>query len=307
MSRRLSHLWLAALLALVATQAAAEEKKCQLMMLAKLDMSTDLSGRVNVPMSIGGRNVSLLIDTAGYVSTLTRYSVEQLGLHPESAFRPLESYYGGEIVSQFVTAHDVTLDHLKGDKFIFFVMSNNRASPDIGGTLAPDLLRAYDVEFDFANSAFRLFSKEHCEGAVVYWTKDPFGRVAFRIDNSGHMVVPVLLDGKELRAAIDTGAADTVASFDRVGDKFSLSEKTAGVSLVPGRPADRPHYRYPFKTLTFDDVTVNNPDITLVPDRQSKMSSSNADIIVGMNVIRRLHVYIAYGEQYLYVTPATAH
>ena len=35
------------------------------------------------------------------------------------------------------------------------------------------------------------------------------------------------------------------------------------------------------------------------------MSRSDADIIVGMNVIRRLHLYIAYSEKNLYVTPAT--
>ncbi len=168
-------------------------------------------------------------------------------------------------------------------------------------------MRAYDVELDFANNTFRLFSKEHCEGAVVYWTKGAFGSVAFHIDNIGHMVVPVLLDGKEMRAAIDTGAPDTVASFDRVEDKFNVSEKTAGMALVPGSSAERPRYRYPFKTLTFDDVTVTNPDITLVPDRQSKMSGADMDIVVGMNVIRRLHMYIAYGEQRIYVTPATAH
>jgi predicted aspartyl protease len=306
MSKRLLSL-VALFLAAVATQASAEERKCELLETAELPMSTDLSGRVNVPMTIGGQTVHLMIDTAGYVSTLTRYTVTTLGMHPESAFRPLETYYGGEIVNQFVTAHDIMLGHLKASAFMFFVMSNSRASPDIGGTLSPDVLRAYDADFDFAGGTFRLFSKEHCEGAVVYWTKGPFGRVVFRGDDSGHMVVPVMLDGKEMRAAIDTGAADTVASLDRVEDTFDFSEKSPGMTLIPGRPADRPRYRYPFKTLTFDDITVNNPDITLVPDSQSKMNRSDSDIIVGMNVIRRLHLYIAYGEKTLYVTPATAH
>jgi predicted aspartyl protease len=298
---------LAAWLVLMSSAAQAEEQKCQLLQVAKLDMSTDLSGRVNVPMMVGNQPVNLLIDTGGFVSTLTRYTVEKLGLHPESAFRPLERYYGGEIVSQYVTAHDVMLDRLKGDRFMFFVMSNDRDLPDVGGTLAPDILRAYDADFDFANGAFRLFSKEHCEGKVVYWTQQPYGRVAFHIDESGHMVVPVVLDGKEVRASIDTGAADTVASFDRVTSKFDLDEKSPGMTLLRGANAERPRYRYPFKTLTFDDVTVSNPDITLVPDRQSKMGTADMTIILGMNVIRRLHVYIAYGEQYIYVTPATAH
>jgi predicted aspartyl protease len=288
------------------TAQAAAEEKCQLMEAAELDMSTDLSGRVNVPMTVGGQNIKLMIDTAGFVSTLTRYTVKSLGLPSESAFRPLETYYGGEVVDHFVTAHDVMLGHLRASSLIFFVMSNYRTSADVGGTLAPNVLRNYDADFDFEKGVFRLFSKDHCEGKVVYWTTGGFGQVSFRLDNSGHIVVPVLLDGKEVRAAIDTGSADTVASFDRIEDKLNLDEKSPGMTLIPGRPADRPRYRYPFKTLTFDDVTVSNPDITLVPDKQSKMGGSDETIVLGMNVLRRLHIYIAYGEEKLYVTPATA-
>jgi predicted aspartyl protease len=300
-------LLLAASLVLVSAHAAAEEPKCQLVQVAKLDMSTDLTGRVGVPMTVGDQTVNLLIDTGGFVSTLTRYTVEHLGLHPQSAFRPLERYYGGEIVNQYVMAHDVMLDHLKGDRFMFFVMSNDRDLPDVGGTLAPDILRAYDADFDFANSTFRLFSKDHCEGKVVYWTQGPYGRVSFRINESGQMIIPVMLDGKEVQAAIDTGASDTVASFDRITSKFDLDEKSAGMTRVPHSSAQRPRYRYPFKTLVFDDVTVANPDITLVPDEQSKMGGADMTIVLGMNVIRRLHMYIAYGERTIYVTPATAH
>jgi hypothetical protein len=37
------------------------------------------------------------------------------------------------------------------------------------------------------------------------------------------------------------------------------------------------------------------------------MGNANETIVLGMNVLRRLHIYIAYGEEKLYVTPATAH
>lgn len=292
--------------AAVATEAAAEEK-CQLLEAAELPMSTDISGRVNIPTTIGDHTVKLMIDTGGYVSTLTNYTVKSLGLPSEAAFRPLETYYGGEIVDHFVTAHDVMLGHLKASSLMFFVMSDYRSSYDIGGTWAPSMLSSYDVDFDFANGMFRLFMKDHCEGKVVYWTRDPYGIVSFHLNNGHQIIVPVLLDGKEVRAAIDTGAADTVASFERVEDTLNLDEKSPGMTLVPKLPPGRPRYRYPFKTLTFDDVTVTNPDITLVPDKQSKMSSASETIVLGMNVLRRLHIYIAYGEQKLYVTPATAH
>lgn len=295
-------LLLALCLGIGAVGHARAEEKCQLIQAANFDLSTDISGRVNIPMTIGGQNVKLMIDTAGYVSTLTRYAVKSLGLTSESALRSLETYYGGEVVDHYVTAHDVMLGRLKASRLMFFVMSDYRSSYDIGGTLAPDILSAYDVDFDFAGSKFRLFMKDHCEGKVVYWTREPYGVVSFRMDNMHHIMVPVLLDGKEVRAAIDTGAADTVASLERIEDKLDLNDKSPGMV-----PEPRLRYRYPFKTLTFDDVTVSNPDITLVPDGQSKMGNADQTIVLGMNVLRHLHVYIAYGEQKLYVTPATAH
>jgi predicted aspartyl protease len=303
-----SHIFIGLMtLAAGATHAIAEEEKCHLYRIAQLEMSTDLTGRVNVPMTVNGQSVNLLIDTGGYVSTLTRYAVKSLGLQSQPAFRPLETYFGGEVVDHYVLAPNVDLGGMKGSKFPFFVMSNSRSSLDIGGTLAPDILRAYDVDFDFANSKFNLFSKDHCDGKVVYWTKDGAGRVEFHTDQSGHMVVPVLLDGKKTHATLDTGAADTVARFEAIESDLGIDEKNPALKLVPGRDPQRPRYRYPFQTLTFDDVTVNNPDITLVPDEQSKLSGRDSAIILGMNVLRRLHIYIAYGEKNLYVTPATAH
>jgi hypothetical protein len=52
---------------------------------------------------------------------------------------------------------------------------------------------------------------------------------------------------------------------------------------------------------------VSYPDIVLIPDRESKVGASGPKMLLGMNVLRHLHLYIAYGEHKLYVTPATAH
>ncbi len=37
----------------------------------------------------------------------------------------------------------------------------------------------YDVDFDFAVGKFNLFSKDHCDGQVVYWTRSPVAVVPF--------------------------------------------------------------------------------------------------------------------------------
>ncbi len=62
-------------------------------------------------------------------------------------------------------------------------------------------------------------------------------------------------------------------------------------------------YRYPFATLTFEGIEVRNPNI-LILDTGS--DSRDAELIVGIGVLRQLHLYIAYGEKTLYLTGAEA-
>jgi predicted aspartyl protease len=307
MSRRVWALLFALCLGLGAVGEARAEGKCGLTEAAEFDLSTDLSGRVSIPMTIGGHTVKLMVDTAGFVSTLTQHTVKSLGLSWVTQSREGDTYYDGELLKHYLTLHDVMLGRLKTSSIMFFVMSDGISTYDVDGMLAPDMLSAYDADFDFANSKFRLFNQDHCEGQVVYWTRQPYGVVSFHPDTLHHVVVPVLLDGKELSAVIDTGAASTVASLNQIEEKFDLNEMSPGMAILPGGSGVSSHYHYPFKTLTFDDVTVSNPDIALGYVYQSLNRPPDQTIVLGMNVLRRLHIYIAYGERKLYVTPATAH
>jgi predicted aspartyl protease len=167
-------------------------------------------------------------------------------------------------------------------------------------------MRSYDADFDFANAAFRLFSSDHCEGKVVYWTHDPYGAVEFRLNQFGQITVPIMLDGHEIRATIDTGAYHSVASLETVKDALGIDDTNSDLHLIPGMP-DRPRYHYPLKTLSLQSITVNNPDVILIPDNQSRQPPGAPKMLLGINVLKQLHLYFAYRERTLYVTPAAAH
>lgn len=292
--------------ACIAAPARADET-CQLQRVVKLDMSTTRDGHVSVPMTIGDKTVRMLVDTGGVVSMLTPPVVSELDLSPQIIPLSRLRQYGGFVIDHYVTAHDVSLGGLKTSKLDLLVMPEHGYAPDIGGLLAPDIMRRYDVDFDFANATLSLFSQDHCEGRVVYWTHDPYGVVDISLNEFGQMTVPVMLDGKEIRAAIDTGAYHSAASLETIQDEFGIDDKNADLRLIPHENPSRPRYRYPFKTLSFQSVTINNPDLVLVPDSQSKQSSEAPKILLGINVLRQLHLYVAYGERKLYVTPAAAH
>jgi len=78
-------------------------------------------------------------------------------------------------------------------------------------------------------------------------------------------------------------------------------------------------YRHRFASLSFGGVTVANPMIDVIRDLAERMGPRTVtgtrvpdvqeelpDLLIGMDILRHLHLYIAYGEQKLYITPASA-
>src|SRR5207248_2555444 len=77
-------------------------------------------------------------------------------------------------------------------------------------------------------------------------------------------------------------------------------------------------YRKQFKTLSFEGVTVSNPVMDLMPDEITRIVGNAPltgslirqsdrglpDAILGMNVLSKAHIYIAYRERKLYIMAA---
>ena len=59
--------------------------------------------------------------------------------------------------------------------------------------------------------------------------------------------------------------------------------------------------------MSFGGVEVSNPDITLIPDRKAQLGPQAPDLILGIGILRQLHLYIAYREKKLYLTAASVH
>jgi len=104
-----------------------------------------------------------------------------------------------------------------------------------------------------------------------------------------------------VRAGIDTGASRSVMALETAEDVFHVDLKSPDMKDL-GEHGYGHAYKYPFKTLTFSGVTVNNPDIMLVSEHDSKIRET----ILGMGILRQLHVYFANREKKMYVSAASA-
>ena len=189
------------------------------------------------------------------------------------------------------------------------------------GVFGVDFLGAYDADLDFGSDLLRVFSQDHCEGGVLYWQAPAVGVVPIRVE-SGKITMPVSVNGREIHAIIDTGAPGTMMSQDIARSVFGLTLGAPGTEETGDfEGTGHKAYAHTFDTLAFGDIQVKNAHVDLVPDlmgrngERQQQAGNRArlysdeiklpELIIGMNVLRKLHVYMAFKEQRLYVSPAS--
>jgi predicted aspartyl protease len=284
---------------------------------------TEVGGRFAVPASINGETHPFLVDTGGIYSSLAESIVQRQRLNEVSISGTDIFNVKGEKFKK-----GVSIDSLKvGDNEArhFHMLVRETPERDEDGIIAPDLLQLFDVELDFAAHKMNLFSPDHCSGKVAYWAKE-YAAIPFKMPDGYHIVAPVTLDGHTLMAYFDTGAASTFLSQRIAEAIFSAGPDASGTEKRPGaQPQDLVQYQHRFQSLAFGGVSVANPLIYLLPDEAEKAIRKNYHdqksiddpvyglqlslprLTIGENVIKRLHVYIAYKEKVMYVTAADAH
>jgi predicted aspartyl protease len=308
MRRSLTTLLLPLALVAAGVSSSFADEKCELLQYASLDMGTDRTGGVYVPAMVNGQKVNLLVDIGGFVSLLTQTTVQDLSLKQEALSARTEVSMPGTRIKRFVRADTVQLGKLNGAHITFLVMPDGRMPSEVGGTLGRDFMANYDVEFDFAKGKLNLFSPEHCNGQVAYWTHSPYARIPIKFDSTSPVWATVLLDGKPVDATIDTGFSRSIIGFEVARNLFDWHENTAGLAVVSKRSDGTPAtYHFPFQTLSFSGVAVANPDILIVrPLGTGDVGSSEVPFAIGQDVLRQLHLYVAYRERAIYATSAEA-
>lgn len=305
---------LAALLAAgLAGGAAAED--CGLKLATTVEIQLGEDGSVLVPATLGGQQTLLILDTGAFWSVARQGLIG--GLPVKRSAVEAVGIAGGRH-SDYVTVPSLRLGTLAFSNVDFMVMPDALAADDsrIGGNIAANLLRAFDLEIDPAGRRISLFSQDHCKGKVFHWPHKEEIAVPLDIDRLGDLTIPVGIDGKGVWAAIDTGSAASLLGLDAAKRLFGLTPASPGVEPIGSAVAidgkELPSYRYRFKTLAIEGVTFQNPWLTLA-DNQAEagagqrrfMQETGAkphDLLLGMHQLRDLHLYFAYGEHMLYAS-----
>ncbi len=281
-----------------------------------------------VPVTINGVGKVMVFDTGASASPVTRALADELGLsvHP-NADPNVHALYDayGHACPDMTMAGDFKFGRQDIHDAQFKIWPNpelENTDSRLAGVLSLDQLPEYDVDVDFPSGVLKLFSPEHCDGKILYWNSSAVAVSAF--DTRGrHINIVATLNEKKLDAIIDTGAANSILSADAARRYFGLTAESPGMKQSAILAKDYPVYQHRFSNLDFNGVAVIDPVIAIWPnttDRYADKSLQNTrnraipmsagvkppQLIIGMDILSKLHMYIASREHRIYFsgTPA---
>jgi len=295
---------------------AADSASCNLKMVNTVPIAMAARGaRPLVTISINGTAQKFLLDTGGYATQISAEAAEKLKLPTVESGGTLLDLYGHASTAA-VRIDTLTLGRLQ-DKSATLPIMPGSSSNDTGqeplfvGLLAADYMGKYDIELDFAGGKMNYFSSDHCPGKVVYWPAAAIAAVPMRFRDH-HVILDVSLDGHPQRAILDTGAPGTTLSMAEAKQVFDIAAEDG----------DK-RFEHVFQKLSFEGLEVGNPHVAIIPDKVGSKDPNNdfatgsrvhrvddldptePKMLVGMNILSKLHLYIAFGEQKIYITPAS--
>lgn len=274
----------------------------------KMIASTDLVPFGNLhllPMTVNGKEMHFLLDSGGVYTQIGEKAAHRAGLNIQYGATEVVNVSGTRSGS-YAKVDSLSMGGVNG-KDVYLRISPAEVPGD--GLMALDVLRQSDVEMDFAAKKINYFLSDHCRGKVIYWPHGDVALVRISLWDDRWIKVPVKLDGKKFTAIIDTGASRTAMSRKTAKEYFNLTETSPGMEPAGNINQDPAlvSHQYRFSSLSLDGVTMKNPRILVIPDKWNEMNRRMElpEIILGMDLLKSLHLYFAFDERSLYVTAAT--
>jgi predicted aspartyl protease len=289
---------------------------CQLIKLGELPVKFD-HNRPLVPVSINGTSGWFLVDTGAQASMMFGGAARAFGLHQFTQDHVTFSGVGGSKDAEYTVVKDFALSDVKVKSLTFYVIGQS-GSPAEAGLLGRDFLSHFNLEFDLANKALRLWKTEHCGNqSLAYWTNTPGGTDLDNDGYNGQYSVKSSINGRAIKAILDSGATTSVVTSDAASavglrpTDFTLERhKSAGIGdhLVDTRVAtfDRVdigteqihHARLEVADL-FGDVKETETG-SILPKRVQLRDQP--DMLLGADFLRSHRVFIAADQHLMYFT-----
>lgn len=319
--------WLAiALIVFGSRTALAQEQGCRLQQYDSISMEV-YPEHILLPVSFGTTEKKLVFLMGDAASGINSDFADKMDMSIRSIPSNIHVHRDGYDITR-VAHGDMQLGHetFKGTEFL--LLQPGHYTEDVVGDLGTQFLSRADLELDMAHAKFNLFSQDHCPGKVVYWTKSPFAQLPIKpAKGIEYIRAQVMLDGRPLMVAFSTQGGSRIG-MNVMRRFFNIDETSPDLVPVAQDLLGRKLYKFPFKALTADALTISNPDI-LVYDEQPRPECNDKlhfadepglqadnpklvrcfgglDAVLGLSVLKKLHIYVSGKENFLYLTEANA-
>lgn len=253
-------------------------------------------------VKINGNSTRFILDTGAFYNTMSSASASSLGLK----LRPAPD---GFRIGGVGGVANVEQAHVK--EFGILDTTLNNIDFIVGGTdtghglLGANLLDIADLEIDLAHGKLTLLKADHCNKlALAYWSKDGSYNVA-DIEPSDNRFdrrtfLSVTINGKKVRAVLDSGASATVLSryaAERVGIDLNAPDVKAG-SISYGIGAKRVRtWTVRIDSFSVGTETIQHSQMQVIDGR-----IGDTDMLLGVDFLLAHHMFIANSQRKAYFT-----
>jgi tetratricopeptide (TPR) repeat protein/predicted aspartyl protease len=273
----------------------------------KAELPVTLSGmRPTIDAKINGQETKFIVDSGAFYSMISSATAAQfnLKLHPAPYWLEVIGV-GGTIKPSLATVKEFTLaDNLLHN--IEFLVGGSEAGSGGVGLLGQNFLEKWDVEYDLANGAIRLFRVEGCKHALLaYWVKPGQAYSLLDIESTSplqpHTIASVYINGRKIRATFDTGAQLSVLSLS-AARQAGVDLETPGVEKAGswagiGRGSIST-YIAPFGSFKVGD----SEEIKNARLRIADTSLPDTDMLIGADFFLSHRLFVANSQHKMYIT-----
>jgi len=293
-----------------------QAQDCRLKQLASLDLVLR-DGGVLVPVTLNGHAGYMELELAYARSYFYQGAADAMGLPHRYLNGRVATYWDGELIKQSATFDSLVLGNatFANGEFVVAPIPDNG---DVFGTLGMTFFAPVDFELDLRHKTMKLFSQDHCEGEVVYWSEQ-VASVPLKTGVLGDLFFDMVLEGKKVATSWSPSESMTTITSDATRNLFGFDEKSAGVEVERDASGNTvAHYRA--MQLSAPGLTARNTKIVLVDDdagggcgksaftgtrmAQKNDCLSKPPLRLGRNVLESMRLYFATKDRMLYFTAA---
>ena len=232
---------------------AEDAPKCRFQNYAKANIDIK-NGVALISSTINDQPAQFLMDTGATSTMLMPSAIDKFGLVKGNMNGRLVEGVSGEARQYYAQVQNYTIAGLIG------ASSTDSSTKD--GVIGVDFLFQDDLEIDFANKVIKFFKPLNCKTTTLSYWGDNAQAVEMQKVNERDFrdIVMVEINGKKLKALIDTGATQTALSFQGA-QKLGITPQSEGVTSKGEAGGTGDSGRIKVWQKTFDQFTIGSETI----------------------------------------------